>query len=208
MMKQSAFKYFLVLACIVCMVTSWGCAGRGYLMVDYKTPSASSILDGQPFHLRVVDQRETKSILTPNAAKKFKAFKDRFSLAFIMENKERVLAGEHDVIALFKRAFEKRMALLGSDLSNAGSYQAPVLTVSIEKFAIDLKDHKWIAEVGYRAILANEGHPTSKQRIRGNAERIKVVGRKGADLVISEIFTDVVNRLDIPELFRKAELIN
>ncbi len=207
-MKQSTFKYLLVLACFGWTVSFWGCTGRSYLIVDYKVPAASQQLNGQTFQLRIEDQRDTKEILTPKAAHQFKAFKDRFSLAWIMADKERVLAGEHDVLALFKTAFQKRMALLGTDPINQGSFQAPVLAISLEEFTIDLKDHKWIADVGYRATLTKEGHIYAKERIRGNAERVKVIGRKGADLVISEIFTDVVNRLDILELFRKAELIN
>ncbi|MGD8833807.1 MAG: hypothetical protein PVJ84_07160 [Desulfobacteraceae bacterium] len=207
-MKQSIFKFLPVLACLGWMVFFWGCAGRSYLIVDYKVPAASQQLNGQTFQLRIEDHRETKEILTPNAADQFNAFNDRFSLAWIMADKERVLAGEHDVLALFKTAFQKRMALLGTDPINHGGFQAPVLTVSLEEFTIDLKDHKWIAKVGYRAALTKEGYIYAKERIRGNAERVRVLGRKGADLVISEIFTDVVNRLDIPKLFRKAELID
>jgi hypothetical protein len=188
------------------MVSSWGCAGRSYLIVDYKVPPATSELSGQPFDLRVEDQRNSEKILSDDAARQFKAFKNRFSLAWIMEDKERILAGEHDILALFKTAFEKRLALMGTDHSSGGSSPAPVLTISLDKFTIDLKNHKWIASVGYRATLTEQGHTVAKERVRGNAERLKVIGRKGADVVIGEIFTDVVNRLDIMALCRKADL--
>jgi hypothetical protein len=205
-MKQRLFTSLLVPACLWFVVSFWGCAGRSYLIVDYKVPPASSSLSEQPFYLRVEDQRENHKILTDDAARQFKAFKERFSLSWIMDDGERILAGEHDVLALFKTAFHKRMAAMGTVASTEGSSQTPVLIISLEKFTLDLKNHKWIASVGYRATLSKQGHAVAKERVRGNAERVKVIGRKGADLVIGEIFSDVVNRLDIIELFEKDKL--
>jgi hypothetical protein len=44
------------------------------------------------------------------------------------------------------------------------------------------------------------------ETVVGNAERINIIGRKGADTVISEIFTDMLNRVDIVKLFAQAKL--
>jgi hypothetical protein len=41
----------------------------------------------------------------------------------------------------------------------------------------------------------------------GEAERLKTVGHGAADKVMSELFTDTVNRLDIRRLFERSKLL-
>jgi hypothetical protein len=42
--------------------------------------------------------------------------------------------------------------------------------------------------------------------VTGSAERLKVMGRGGAEKVIGEIFTEMINRLNIERLFAQAKL--
>lgn len=206
-MKLSTYSQFLVLVCLIWVASVWSCAGRSYIMVDYQVPVATQQLHGKTIQLQVEDQRENKVVMSQNAAYKFKDFEDRYSLAWITPEKVRILAGMHSISALFKEALEKRLKTMGAEITDHNNSQVPVLSIAVESFTIDLKDHKWMADVGYLASLSKEGHPVFKERIRGNAERIKVIGRKGADVVVSEIFTDAVNRLDVQKLFQKAGLI-
>lgn len=207
-MKQKKHRIIAPLLCFLASILLLsGCAGRYYLMVDYELPLASQQLKGKNVQLWVEDKRETKVIMSPNARQQFKSFKDRYSLAWIMPNTERVLVGEHDLKLLFKTAFEKRLNLLGASIDTERNSHAPLLEVALESFAIDYKGRKWIADVGYRASLTKQGHPVTSERIRGSAERVRIIGRKGADMVVSDIFTDAVNRLDISKLFKNARLI-
>jgi ABC-type uncharacterized transport system auxiliary subunit len=177
-------------------------------MVDYELPPASKQLEGKTVQLRVEDKRETKVIMTQNARQQFKSFNDRYSLAWIKPNTERVLAGEYDLKRLLKTAFEKRLNLMGANIVTERISQEPLLEVTLESFSIDYKGRKWLANVGYRASLTKQGgHPVTSERIRGTAERIRIIGRKGADMVVSDIFTDAINRLDISKLFKNARLI-
>lgn len=194
-------------ACVLCLALICSCAGREYLIVDYKTPAPTQELRDQVVRLLVEDRRENSRVMTPAAAAKFKEFSDRYSLAWVTPANERILAGEHDLSALFKRAFEKRLMLIGAETAHPNNTQAPELSITLETFTIDLQGQKWLAEVRYRATLTQQGHPIVREQIQGNAERIKIIGRKGADFVISDIFTEVVNRLDMVTLFQKAELI-
>ena len=41
----------------------------------------------------------------------------------------------------------------------------------------------------------------------GGAERTKVMGKGGGEKLIGELFTDVINKLDIPKLFENAGLL-
>lgn len=206
-MKMKMWKSFIILACMSFAGSLWGCAGRTYLMVDYRVPTASEQLKGQAVQLQIDDQRGTKTIFSRTAAGQFPAFNDRYSLAWIMPDKERILAGEYDLAALFRNSFEKRLALMDAVVSNDNTPQTPVLAIKLNKFTIDMQGRKWVANVSYQAVLTKPGHPVAKEQINGNAERVRVIGRKGADMVISEIFTDTVNRMDLQKLFQRAELI-
>jgi hypothetical protein len=84
---------------------------------------------------------------------------------------------------------------------------ASVLTISLKKLTLDLREHKWKTDLNYDAVLSLPGHPTARENVHGSAERFRVIGRKGADTVLSEILTDVVNRLDLVKLFKNAGLI-
>ncbi len=206
MMRNSRGVFYLLAGVIVLSVV-WGCAGREYLIVDYTIPTATQQLRDQSVRLRVDDHRENRTILSPAAAAHFEAFNNRYSLAWVTADRGRILAGEHDLAGLFKRAFQKRLALMGAVTTSENYSQDPELTISLESFSIDLQGQKWVAQVAYTATLTQAGHPVTKEQVHGDAERIRIIGRKGADMVISTIFTDVVNRLNLTALFRKAELI-
>lgn len=193
---------------IVSVLLLSGCFGRNYLMVDYQIPKASQQLKGQTVYLVVEDLRSRKRIMNPGAAIKFRDFDDNYSLAWVMPNKERILAGEHNLTDLFKATFEKRLKLMGAQVVNTESEEASKLTIRVKTFVIDLKDRKWNANVTYEAILTKTGQPTAKEKIQGNAEQIKIIGRKGADDVMSNIFTEVVNRVNIMKLFKETKLIS
>ena len=74
-----------------------GCAGRGYLIVDYSVPAISQQLNGQIVRMQVEDLRKTKAVLEPRAARAFPDFQNRYSLAWVMPNRQRILAGEHEI---------------------------------------------------------------------------------------------------------------
>jgi len=77
------------------------------------------------------------------------------------------------------------------------------LHIDINRFYISLIGNKWLADVGYKASLMKDGQRIASETVTGSAERPKVVGRGGAEKVIGEIFTDVINQLDIERLFRE-----
>jgi hypothetical protein len=184
-----------------------GCAARTYLKVDYHVPDTAQDLRGQVVHLRVTDQRPAGSILTADAAYQFPEFSGIYSLSWIMPDQQRILAGEHHLLELFKTVFKKRLAALGGGTTDSSEAGTPVLTIALKQVTLDLQDHKWKADMNYDAVLSLEGHATAKERIHGSAERVRIIGGKGAETMFSEIFSDIVNRLDLPKLFRNAQLI-
>ena len=193
----------LILSVFFCL----SCAGRTYLMVDYMVPPATEELDGQIVRIDMVDKRADKSVLTPLAASRFSEFGDRYSLAWVMPDNQRILAGEHDLMNVMREAFKKRLTRIGADVTLRSQPAIPVLTVTLTRMKIDLQDRKWMVEVSYNATLGKESRILTMEHVQGNAERVRVIGRKGADMVLSEIFSDVTNRLDLVKMFKQAKLI-
>ncbi len=58
----------------------------------------------------------------------------------------------------------------------------------------------------YEAKLVKDRKELAKQMISGQGERLKLVGRRQADIILGEIFTDLVNKANMSRLFRQAGL--
>jgi hypothetical protein len=72
---------------------------------------------------------------------------------------------------------------------------------------VDLVKKKWTVTMSYEARIIQNGEVLATQIISGQGERVKVVGKGDADKVMGEVFEDLVNRLDVPRLFRQARLL-
>ena len=197
----------LVLVLLLCAVTCLSCAGRTYLMVDYSVPPTSDALKGQTVRIEMEDRRSDTSVLTAGAAQEFSAFAGRYSLAWMMPNNERVLAGEHDLLNTLRESFKKRLSQMGATVTLRAQSDIPVLTVALTQMKVDLQNRKWLVDLSYEATLGQGSQPMSKETVRGNAERVRLLGRKGADMALSEIFSDVTNRLDLVKMFKQAQLV-
>ncbi len=200
----SGFLYLFLLCAAIITITA-GCAGRAYLMVDYTVPPASRQLQNLSVRVDIKDIRQEKRVLSPSAKYHFQGFQGRYSLAWVTPDNGRILAGEHDLQNLFRAAFSKRLQQLGVGVTEKN--QTPIFTVVLKEFKIDLQDRKWLAKVSYETNLTRDGSLIARETATGNAERIRIIGRKGADVVLSEIFTDIVNRVNIVHLFQKAKMI-
>jgi hypothetical protein len=63
---------------------------------------------------------------------------------------------------------------------------------------------KWLADFSYEAQLMIDGNLRATQTVAGQAERMRLMGHSGAEKVLGEIFTESVNRFDLPKLLTKA----
>ena len=145
--------------------------------------------------------------MEPRALRAFPDFRNRYSLAWIMPNRQRLLAGEHDLSELFKQIFKKRLERLGVNVVDDMDPSIPVFKVSMNTVRIKLIGVKWYATVSCTAGLVVNERRAAGETVTGNAERVRVIGRKGADIVLSNILSDVVNRIDIVKLFQQANLV-
>jgi len=185
----------------------FGCSARTYLTVGYQPLPASGKLAGQMVRLQVKDVRSEGATLSPSAAGELKGFRDRYSLSWLAEKDPQVAAGTHDLQNLFREAFQKRMQQMGAVVASSAQTDAPLFEVVIRNFVIDLEDRRWIVRAAYEARLIRKSGLVAGETVTGSAERLRIIGRKGADELLGEIFTEIVNRVDIAKLFQQAGLI-
>jgi hypothetical protein len=81
-----------------------------------------------------------------------------------------------------------------------------VFQITINQFQINLIGQKWMADISYEASLTQDTQLVAREVVSGSAERLKMIGSGGAEKVIGEIFTDMINRLNIERLFQQAKL--
>ncbi|KJS31257.1 MAG: hypothetical protein VR64_12500 [Desulfatitalea sp. BRH_c12] len=186
------------------LISFVACAPRTYMIVDYPVPAATNLLQGQKVRLQIQDARTDTLLFTPAAAQQFEYFRERYSLSWVDANKQRVFAGDKDLPGLFYEVIKKRLEQLGAQVVAADEDTAPSMVVSIRKLKVDLRDYKWVANAAYEATLSHNNN-VAREAVSGEAERVRIIGRKGADNTLSDIFGEMINRLNILKLFQNAK---
>lgn len=193
---------------ILLMITVGGyaCAQKPYIGVDYRLPAAADSLTGQTVFVVTMDRRGDAQIFNQAAKETFKNFNGLFSLSLALPEDQHKMLGAYPLPMLFETAIEQRLEKLGVNITGEPSTTVPVFRIMIHQFNIRLVGRKWMAEVGYEASLTMDNQTVARETVTGNAERMKVIGSGGAEKVIGELFTEMINRLNIERLFQQAKL--
>lgn len=192
---------------LVWMVSAicFSCAKSPSITVDYRLPGEQQpVITQKPVYIESVDLRNNTVILDKNAQKKFDDFSGQFSLTVQESDNQRTRLGSYALPQLFETAFAHRLTKLNVPITDRPSPETLTMRIEIIQFQIGLVEGDWLADIGYKASLSENEKRIASETVTGSAQRLKGVGRGGADKVIGEIFTDVVNRLDIGRLFEKA----
>ena len=180
------------------------CTPKPYLKVQYQMPSPTSTLEGKKVALAVSDMRAKKTVLSENARMSLKNFDETFSLVVLREDGSGNLIGVYDLISLFTEVFQQRLQNEGIHVATVADHSPPELKIEIMEFQLDFAKRKWIVSMNYRASLLKNGSPLSKESVSGEAERLKVRGKSDAEKVLGELLTDMVNKLNLANLFQQA----
>ena len=184
------------------------CASIPQLRATYQLPPPSGALKGESVALVVEDARPTTEIIAKGAAREFENFPGTVTLSVSRPNGPPIKLGPYDPPALVREAFQRRLRDLGVSAAAKGNADAIHLVILLQEFRLDLVDRNWVASMRYEARMEGDGKLLAGQSITGSAERLKVLGRKGADEVTSEVVTDTVNRLEIERLYRQAKQLD
>ena len=204
-MKLRKRLIFLIPALILAFFAG-ACGSKPFLKVQYQLPAPSSTLEGRQVSLTVSDMRSKETLVTETARKSLRDFKGTFSLVVLREDGSGNLRGAYDLVSLFGEVFQQRLKNEGIQATTVADSTLPELKIEITEFQIDYSDRKWIVGMNYKASLLDNGILLSKESVSGQAERLKVMGKKGAEKILSELLTDVVNKLNLVGLFQQARL--
>jgi len=200
---QIVVKFIGVLALALGLLS--GCASTAYINVNYQLPAAPDRLKNQKVFLDYKDARAEKPFLSPAALAEFKYFTGIFSLTLTGPQQDH-LVGSFDAASLFKEAFKRRLNGIGVEVASERTGSQPVMEIILNDFFLDLKERKWMARINFETRLTREPGRMAAQTVSAAAERFKTVGRREAEIVLGEIFTDAVNDVKISELFQKVGL--
>jgi len=174
------------------------------LQVQYTLPPRSDQPKGRAVSLTIEDRRADKSILGKGAREEFKGFSNSASLSVADAGQKGSSVGIFQVSPLMKEVFSRRLARSGVKVFSQKTTAVPSLVIVLKEFSLDLIGRQWVAKMSYEAKLTGEKGGVATQFVNGEAERYKVMGRDSADTVMGEIFTDMVNSLNVHRLFEQA----
>lgn len=183
-------------------VLSSFCASKHFLTVNYQLPRESVELKDTRVALTVKDIREDPGIVTQSAKKALKNFTGHFALIVAQENKDDKLVGAFSFSSMIREIFKHRLENAGVQVVTEEDIGAPIVEIVLKKFKLDLANRKWIIEMNYQANLIKENRVVAGEKITGSAERLRVVSGKNAEIIIGELVTDVVNRLNLNEFLK------
>jgi hypothetical protein len=193
------------LTLIIAVFTS-ACSSKSFLKVQYQLPSSTTrVLDGQNVSLSIADMRNKDVFLTKSAKKSLKDFNDSFSLVVLRQDGSGNLVGAYDLNSLLIEVFKQRLENDGMQVIAAQDSADPTLVIQLKKLELDLTGRKWIIRMGYQARLEDSGKLLASESINGSAERLKVIGKSDAEKLLSELLTDMVNKLDLVKLFQPVQ---
>jgi hypothetical protein len=197
---------FKIAVLTILVAGSFGCAHKSYIDVAYRLPPDAHSLTGRKGFIEIRDLRQDTDIFNLRAKDKFRNFNGLFSLLLITPAAQEEVVGSYELPMLFEKAFSRRLQELGVKVVEKPSADVPVFQIKLNRFWISLIGQKWQAKVSYEASLAQDTKMVARELVSGSAERVRVMGSGGAEKVIGELFTEMINRLDIERLFAQAKL--
>ncbi|HEN21379.1 MAG TPA: hypothetical protein ENN86_05150 [Desulfobacteraceae bacterium] len=201
--NQVLTRGFLV---IISFFLIFSCAVIPELKVNYSLPSASDKLKNEELLLTVRDSRTKSFVLGERASAELKNCPGSLTLNVAVPGEAPVRKGIFQVPELVEEVFRTRLENEGVRLFPDLSRSEPELLIVIKDLFLDIEDRKWVARMGYEARLIKEGKVAATRSVSGKVERYSVFGLKEANMVLSEIVTDMVNELDVRRLFRDSGL--
>ena len=198
-------KYFskmiaLILFAGICV---GACAPSQFLKVHYQLPAQPETLAGITVNLSFKDMRRNKAILSKAAREDLTGFTDTFTLVVGQADADGKLLGAYDLASLTKEVFTQRLQHSGIRVVEKNESIAEI-EISLKDFRLDLKSRSWVFSMGYQLKLFKNGKLRASENTSGDADRLKTLGSREADKVISELVTEMINRLDVVAFMRQA----
>ena len=190
---------------VVMAVMISACASKPFLKVQYQLPSSSTALTGETISLTISDLRKDAAFLGGKAKKSIENFNDTYSLVVVRDDGSGNLIGAYDVDSLLREIFKQRLENEGGRVLATAENANASLAIQLKELKLDIVDRKWALRISYQASLSKNKGIFAKESVSGSAERLKVMGKTDAEKILGELVTDMVNKLDVVELFEKTQ---
>jgi hypothetical protein len=206
-------KYAGIFLSSLFILTMVSCSTVPVLHVNYRVPEKTKQLEGKKVFLEIRDSRTDKDMLGQGAKEDFKKILENISLSVAEGNERGFKIGIFPVTDMMREIFRERLTGLGLDVVTDinGRGEEPTVLIDLQTFKLDLikgtVKRTWTASMAYNAEIQDKGKMLAGNRISGESEKLKIVLRREADSLMSDLVTDLANRLDAEALLRKAGLI-
>jgi hypothetical protein len=179
------------------------CSPIPHLELTYRLPPGQKALSGKKVFVSVEDMRKDKNTIGAGARQDLQGSSGDISISIAKGEGPGIIKGIYQPPGLMKEALENRLRYEGADVVEEGEASTGI-SILIKSFLLDRKDWKWKVNIAYEARLVRDGKVLSRQSVSGEEERFELTGTEKASVVLGNIFTDVMNRLDLNKLFRES----
>ena len=205
-MKNILHSAKAVIVIFSLFVLIFSCTKIQYIQVDYRLPPEKVDLKGKKVLLTFQDNRTPKNILGAGAKSDYKNFSNNFSYSLARGTDKGFKIGVFDLPDLFMEAFTNRLENSGLTVLKEKGGEDAEMVIVLNEFLLDRVNLTWKFSMAYEVKLIKEGKVATTQMKTGEGERLKLLGRKEADTVVGETFTDMVNQLNVERLFQQGGL--
>ena len=199
--NRGGIGWLLTVAFTLAALTA--CSPKPVFQVNYMLPQSPAPYPQERVHVTATDEREQPQFLTPAAADDIKDYPRLFSLVVLRSEDVGDLAGAYEVMPLVRALFEKRLAASDVALLESPSASASEFEIVLKSFRLDYADRKWIAAMKYETVVRRPDGVIRRQMVSGSAERLKVWGDNQARSLVSELVSDMINKLDLGQLLAR-----
>jgi hypothetical protein len=194
----------LMMCILGALLLTQGCSSIAYVQLNDRFPEKAAGLAGKRAFLSVEDERQTKEFAGRGVKREFDQFSETVAYS-VQRGAEPILKmGLYDVPSAVKEAFRVRVESEGVEILTERKAGQIELVLALQDFSLDLVSRNWKVRFGYEVRLIKNGNLLAKQFANGEAERLKLMGTEQADAVVGDLFSDVMNRLNVAKLFKDA----
>jgi hypothetical protein len=192
----------LFVATIITLILA-ACAKPYHFYIKYDLTESSVVLKGQKVYLQMLDERDSVDFLSQKARNEFDLWDGRYAL-YHTPKKPKGKIETYPLSGLIEAAMKMRLENMGITVETEKKDDTPLFQVTLNKFFLDLKDRTWVSDFSYAVKLTLDNQKTAREKVSGQAERTKIMGRGAGETLVGDIFTESINRLDIEKLFKNA----
>jgi hypothetical protein len=182
------------------------CARKPYVPVHYQMPPAGQSAHERPVHVTLADRPISGRVFSARAQAEAKIETDALSLVVAAGETAPESLGTMPPDALLLEGMTLRMRQMGLTVRSVAGQGDSTMVLTLDRFKVDFARKYWTVDIGYTLLLKGKGSRTVSQSISASGERRKLFGTKELEILIGDVFTDAVNRIDLNDLIGKAGL--